>query len=52
MMDALEQIAIEQGYQWAMLQVLTNNEAARRLYLQRGYQDLWCTPAGWQPSVG
>ena len=43
-MDALEHIAMEHGYQWAMLQVLADNETARRLYLHRGYQDMWHTP--------
>ncbi len=30
LMDTLEQIIAEQGYQWAVLQVLSDNEAARR----------------------
>lgn len=44
MVNQLEQIAIEQGYQWAMLQVLANNEAARHLYQSCGYQEIWRSP--------
>jgi ribosomal protein S18 acetylase RimI-like enzyme len=44
MMDTLERIAAEQGYQWAVLQVLADNHGARHLYLERGYQDIGRTP--------
>ena len=44
MLETLEQIIVEHGYPWAVLQVLGSNEAARRLYSQQGYQDIWHTP--------
>jgi len=45
LMDELERTAAGHGYRFARLQVLADNEAARRLYLQRGYQDIWHSPA-------
>jgi ribosomal protein S18 acetylase RimI-like enzyme len=44
LVDTLEQIIAEQGYQSAVLQVLSDNEAAHRLYFQRGYQEIWHSP--------
>lgn len=44
LLAALEQKIVEQGYSSALLQVLTSNEAAHRLYLQCGYQDIWTSP--------
>ena len=44
LMDALEHIATTHGYQRAWLQVLSTNTAARRLYVHRGYQDVWEAP--------
>lgn len=44
LLKALEQNLTKQGYQWASLQVLANNKAARNLYLQNGYEDIWHTP--------
>lgn len=43
-LNALEQSVAKQGYQWAALQVLAGNEAAHRLYLKNGYEDIWHTP--------
>jgi ribosomal protein S18 acetylase RimI-like enzyme len=50
MLEALEHIALEHGYRWAMLQVLASNQAARRLYLRQGYRDVWRTPR-WKAAL-
>lgn len=42
--NQLEQIATEQGYQAVVLQVLADNAVARRFYLDCGYQEIWCSP--------
>jgi ribosomal protein S18 acetylase RimI-like enzyme len=44
LMDTLEKIIAEQGYPWAVLQVMSDNEAARRLYVHCGYQEIWRSP--------
>lgn len=44
LMAALEQHAADQGYSAAYLQVLASNHAARRLYKQRGYEEIWSSP--------
>lgn len=44
LMTAIEQHAAADGYPAACLQVLTSNQAARRLYKQRGYEDIWSSP--------
>jgi GNAT superfamily N-acetyltransferase len=50
LMEALEQQAREHGAEWAVLQVLAANVAARRFYLQRGYEEVWRTPR-WRAAL-
>ncbi len=50
LMDGVEHLAAAQGYGWVRLQVLADNAAARRLYRQRGYQEVWSTPR-WQAAL-
>lgn len=44
LMTAIEQHAAEDGFPAACLQVLASNHAARRLYKQRGYEEIWSSP--------
>ncbi|CAN5721012.1 GNAT family N-acetyltransferase [soil metagenome] len=45
LMQAIEQIALAQGYPAALLQVLAANQPARQLYRQCGYTDIWQSPS-------
>lgn len=44
MLETLEGLAARQGYAWATLQVLADNQSARKLYLRHGYEDIGETP--------
>jgi ribosomal protein S18 acetylase RimI-like enzyme len=46
----LERIASQNGYPWAILQVLEQNAEARRFYLKYGCEDIWKSP-GWMAAL-
>lgn len=47
--EELERIAFAAGYRWVDVQVMADNEPARRLYEKYGYQVVWRSPTWAKP---